>query len=103
MSTTTVSSKQKTDTVGCGSSCQFWNRSSFRCNMRREGVFIPLAHDITTYCLTDNFTSCPRYMAPAAQRPRKLRVNGRETTRRHPSGSALQVIQQPLQAAAPTP
>jgi hypothetical protein len=103
MSTTTVSSIQKGDTVGCGSSCHYWNRDSFRCNMRREGVFIPLALDIVSYCLTENFSSCPRYEAPPAQRPRKLRLSSKGKARRRPSESTLQFVQQPLQAATPTP
>jgi hypothetical protein len=69
--------------------------------MRRQGVFIPLAQDIIAYCLTDNFISCPRYLAPPAQRPRKLRLSSKGEARRRPAKSTLQFIHQPHQTVAP--
>ncbi|HEB49262.1 MAG TPA: PilZ domain-containing protein [Desulfobulbus sp.] len=55
------------DDSGCKTVCPHWSTAGRNCLLCRNGLFLPVADHVKTYCLTNNYTSCPQFIEALAR------------------------------------
>ncbi len=42
--------------------CPHWSLTGRNCMLCKEGLYLPVAEHVATYCQTGNYTSCPQFL-----------------------------------------
>src|SRR5512141_2840335 len=61
--------------------CPFWSMQAMKCQLCREGLFIPLNDHIEVYCQTRHYPQCPQFLLHSAKHRRANRLNRRKYER----------------------
>ena len=68
------------------SCCPYWSQADNNCQHGKSGLYLPVVEHITTYCQTEHYGSCPRYMGaeiPEAVGSGKTEMADSENRRRY--------------------